>query len=75
MMNIILYKVTKSFYKINNVGYFHIKNSISLSNTLFSKTILKYKFSLALLKIIFELSKNTKKEKDIPQYFLSINHF
>ena len=72
MMNYILYRICKSFCNIQNIGYYHIKNSISLSNTLFPRNILKKKFSLLLLKIIFDYSKNTKIEKDMSQNFYSI---
>ena len=67
MMNFILHRIAKSLFKINNIGYYHIKNSQSLSNTLFPNTKLKIKFSLILLKFIFDYSKNTKKEKDMSQ--------
>ena len=63
MMNFILHRIAKSLFKINIVGYYHIKNSISLSNTLFSISKLKIKFALILLKVFFDYSKNTKKEK------------
>ena len=75
MMNFILHRLAKSLFKINNVGYFHIKNSISLSNTLFSFSKLKIKFALILLKLIFDYSKNTKKEKDMSHNFKPIIKF
>ena len=75
MINFILYRIAHSFCKIQNVGYYHIKNSISLSNTLFESAKLKIKFSFILLKFIFDYSKNTKNEKDMSQIFKSIKEF
>jgi glycosyltransferase involved in cell wall biosynthesis len=75
MMNFILHRIAKSLYKINNLGYYHIKNSQSLSNTLFPITKLKIKFSFLLLKLIFDYSKNTKNEKDISLNFYPIIKF
>ena len=75
MMNFILHRVAKSLFKISNVGYYHIKNSQSLSNTLFPETKLKLKFSLILLKLIFDYSKNTKNEKDMSYNFYPIFKF
>ena len=75
MMNFILHRIAKSLFKISNIGYYHIKNSQSLSNTLFPETKLKIKFSLILLKLIFDYSKNTKKEKDMTHNFYPIFKF
>jgi len=75
MMNFILHRIAKSLFKINIVGYYHIKNSISLSNTLFSISKLKIKFALILLKVIFDYSKNTKKEKDMSHNFEDVIKF
>ena len=72
MMNFILHRIAKSLFKIRNVGYFHIKNSQSLSNTLFPETKLSIKFYLILLKLMFDNSKNTKNEKDMSHNFYPI---
>ena len=60
------FKIAKSLFKINNVGYYYIKNSI---NTLFPISQLQIKFTLIHLKFIFEYSKNIKKEKDMSNNF------
>ena len=71
-MNFILYRVAKSFCFIKNIGYYHIKNSMSITNSLFKNTILRIKFSFIVIKLFFDYSKNTKIEKEMSQYFFSI---
>ena len=75
MMNFILHRIAKSLFKINIVGYYHIKNSQSLSNTLFPFTKINIKFYLILLKFIFDYSKNTKNEKGMSHNFYPIFKF
>ena len=75
LMNFILHRIAKSLFKINIVGYYHIKNSQSLSNTLFQFTEIKIKFYLILFKFIFDCSKNTKNEKDMSHNFYPIFKF
>ena len=75
LMNFILHRIAKSLFKINIVGYYHIKNSQSLSNTLFQFTEIKIKFYLILFKFIFDCSKNTKNEKDMSHNFFPIFKF
>ena len=72
MMNFILYRVAKSFCFIKNIGYYHIMNSMSITNSLFKNTILRIKFSFIVIKLFFDYSKNTKIEKEMSQHFLSI---
>ena len=72
MINYILYRATKSFCFIKNVGYYHIKNSLSITNNLFQHTILRIEFSFIVIKLLFDFSKNTKKEKDMSLHFLTI---
>ena len=71
MMNYILFRVSRSFCFIKNVGYLYIKNKMSRTNSLFKNTILRIKFSFTTTKLFFDYSKNTKKDKDIYQYFFS----
>ena len=72
MMNFILYRVAKSFCFIKNIGYYHIMNSMSITNNLFKNTILRIKFSFIVIKLFFDYSKNTKIEKEMSQHFFSI---
>ena len=71
-MNFILYRVAKSFCFIKNIGYYHITNSMSITNNLFKNTILRIKFSFIAIKLFFDYSKNTKIEKEMSQHFFSI---
>ena len=71
MMNYILFRMSRSFCFIKNVGYLYIKNNMSRTNNLFKNTIFRIKFSFIIIKLFFDYSKNTKKEKDIYQYFFS----
>ena len=71
MMNFILYKMAKSFCFIKNIGYYHIKNSMSITNNLFKNTLLRIKFSFIVIKLFFDYSKKIKKDKDISQYFFT----
>jgi glycosyltransferase involved in cell wall biosynthesis len=74
MMNYILYRSSKSLYCIKKIGYYHIKNSISLTKTLFMYSELKIKSFFIVIKLVFDYSKNTKKEKDMSQFlFTQIN--
>lgn len=65
MINYILYRASKSLFFLKEIGYYYTINSLSVTNNLFSKGILRIKFGFILLKIVFEHSKNTKNEKDM----------
>ena len=65
IMNLILYRTAKSFYFINKIGYYYIKNSMSITKRDFKLEQLKTIFKFLYLKFIFEYSKNTKYEKDM----------
>ena len=65
LINYILYRVSKSYIFFNKIGYYYIKNYLSITNNLFKKSKIKIQFVFVLLKFIFEYSKNTKYEKDM----------
>ena len=65
MINYILYRASKSLFFLKEIGYYYTINSLSVTNNLFSKGILRIKFGFILLKIVFEHSKNTQYEKDM----------
>ena len=75
MMNYILYRSSKSLYCIKKIGYYHIKTSNSLTKTLFMFSQVKIKAFFIVIKLIFDYSKNSKKEKDMSQFlFTQINN-
>ena len=65
IMNYILYKTSKSYYFLNNIGYFYIRNnqSITISQNINYNNRLKFIF--LYLKLVFETTKNNKLEKNI----------
>ena len=74
IMNYLIYRVAKSFYFINIIGYRYFHNSASITTKLFIISDLKIKFIFYYLKFIFEYSKNTKYEKDMVNHlFTSLN--
>jgi glycosyltransferase involved in cell wall biosynthesis len=70
-MNFLIYRVAKSFYYINIIGYrYYIsKESINFKKFLMPESRLKFIFYY--LKFIFEYSKNTKYEKDMANLLFS----
>jgi len=69
VINYILYRIVKSFYFKNKLGYFYIANNQSITLSKVSKEYFKSIF--VYLKLIFEYSKNTKHEKDMANCLLS----
>ena len=72
IINYLLYRTSKSYLFIKNIGYYYSVNSLSVTNNLFSKSNLRVKFAFILLKIVFEYSKNTKYEKDMFNFLFNI---
>ena len=72
IINYLLYKTSKSYLYIKNIGYYYTINSLSVTNNLFSKSDLRIKFAFILLKVVFENSKNTKYEKDMFNFLFTI---
>ena len=65
LMNLILYRTAKSIYFLNKIGYYYIRNSMSITEQDFKLNKLKTIFKFLYLKFIFEYSKNNKYEKDM----------
>lgn len=65
LFNYFLYKTANSFFHYKTIGYYYIKNNLSITNNLFKKSKLKFKFFFIILKLFFEYSKNSIIEKDI----------
>jgi glycosyltransferase involved in cell wall biosynthesis len=65
IMNYILYKTSRSYYFLKNIGYFYIRNnqSITISQNINYNNRLKFIF--LYLKLVFETTKNNKLEKKI----------
>ena len=72
IINYLLYKTSKSYLFINNIGYYYTINSLSVTNNLFYKSDLRIKFAFIFLKTVFEYSKNTKYEKDMFNFLFNI---
>ena len=73
LINFILYRLSNSFYFINDIGYYYIinKESITMANKLSFKKRLKSNF--LYLKFIYQNTKNNIIEKNIANYiFLEI---
>ena len=70
IMNFLIYRIAKSFYYINIIGYQYFRSSESItSKQLSSESYLKFIFYY--LKFIFEYSKNTKCEKEMANHLLT----
>jgi len=71
LMNFLLYKTAKSFYKLNKFGYYYIRNNESICKNIYKFPHMRNKFYFIYLKLVFEYSKNTKYEKDMANYLFS----
>jgi hypothetical protein len=73
LINFVLYKFAKSYYFLDNIGYYYIKNNQSITQNN-QKNFQKRLFSNFLyLKFIFQYTKNNRIEKDMANYiFLEI---
>ena len=65
IMNYFLLRSAKSLYYINNIGYYYIQNSMSITRRLLLGNALNFICKFLYMKILFEYSKNTKYEKDM----------
>ena len=65
LMNYILLTRAKSFYFSRRIGYYYLKNEMSITKNINKITKIRIKFIFIYLKIVFEYSKNTKYEKDM----------
>ena len=75
LMNYILLTSAKSFYFSKKIGYYYLKNEMSMTKNKYKISKIRIKFIIFYLKIIFEYSKNTKYEKDMFNYlFTKLNN-
>ena len=72
-----LYKTANSFFYLNKIGYYYIRNSKSITKNEKKITKLKLKFIFIYIRLVFEFSKNNKYEIDITNSLLTnyINSF
>jgi glycosyltransferase involved in cell wall biosynthesis len=76
IMNYFLFRTAKTMFLSKTVGYYYIKNTISITNNLFKISEIRIKSIFTYFKIIFEFTKNTKYEKDMAYHiFISLNYF
>ena len=71
IINYIIYRYAKSFYFLSNIGYYYIRNNMSVTKHKFQLNKISIIFSFIYLKLIFEYSKNTKHEKDMANRLLA----
>ena len=64
IINFIIYKIAQSFFYIKKIGYFYLRNNISITKNEDKKIDLKLKFIFIYLKLIFDYTTNTKYDKD-----------
>ena len=69
-MNFLIYRIAKSFYYINIIGYRYFKSRESITSKQLSFG-LNFKFIFYYLKFIFENSKNTKYEKEMANHLFT----
>ena len=65
IMNYILYKTSRSYYFLKNIGYFYIRNNQSITISQNINYNNRFKFIFLYLKLVFETTKNNKLEKKI----------
>lgn len=65
MINYIIYIISDSYFFLKKIGYYYIKNKISITLNLNKINDLRLKFSFIYLKAVFEYSKNSKYQKDM----------
>ena len=71
IINYILLTVAKSFYFTKKIGYYYLRNSISITKNTQKTDKLQIKYAFIYLKILFEYTKNTKYGKDMPNLLFS----
>ncbi len=65
LMNYVLYRTANSYYFLNKIGYYFLRNSMSTTNNIFKIPQSRMHFIFIFLKYLFENSKNTKYERDM----------
>ena len=61
----ILYKTSRSYYFLNKIGYFYIRNNQSITINQRINYNNKFKYIFLYLKLVFEITKNNKIEKQM----------
>ena len=71
LINYILYKISKSYYLMNELGYYYNKNSQSITNENEGNFKKRFKSNFLYIKFIFQYTKNNNIEKNIDNYIFS----
>ena len=71
LMNYIIYRLGKSFFFFEKVGYYYIKNYLSITQNLFTKSEFRIKCGFIFLQILYQYTKNNKYEKDMSNLFMN----
>ena len=71
LMNYILLTKANSFYFSKRIGYYYLKNEMSITKNKNKMPKIRIKYIFLYLKIVFEYSKNTKYEKDMINYLFT----
>jgi glycosyltransferase involved in cell wall biosynthesis len=72
IMNYFLFRTAKTMFLSKKVGYYYLRNSISITNNLIKISKMRIKYIFIYFKIIFEFTKNTKYEKDMANLLFTI---
>ena len=70
-MNFIVFRIARSFYYLNKVGYYYVRNYLSITQNLFHKSPIRIDMIFIYLKLVFEYSKNNKYEKDMSNFLFT----
>jgi len=71
LINLILYKISNSYYLIKELGYYYIKDTQSITNENERKFIKRLKSNFLYIKFIFQYTKNNNIEKNIANFIFS----
>ena len=71
MMNYIIFRIAESFFYLEKIGYYYIKNKLSITNNLFNKTPKRINMVFKYLKLILKYTKNNKYEKDMVNHLFT----
>ena len=71
MITFIIYRNAKSFFFLKKIGYYYLRNSLSINKNINKISELKLKFFFIYIKIVFDNTKNRKYEKDMANIIFS----
>ena len=71
MITFIIYRTAKSFFFLKKIGYYYLRNSLSINKNINKISGLKLKFFFIYIKIVFDNTKNRKYEKDMTNIIFS----